>query len=130
MPDLPSGTVTFLFTDIEGSTERWERDHQSMAAAVEDYIALLDAAIQDHGGIHFKTVGDAGQAAFPTAPAAVAASRDTQRALKTGGDRPTPSALGAACGGSAPLTTGTTIWPPRSIGSRSASRPAWVACGP
>ena len=47
MPDFPSGTVTFLFTDIEGSTALWERDRQAMAAAVERHLALLDAAI--HG---------------------------------------------------------------------------------
>ena len=81
MPDLPSGTVTFLFTDIEGSTERWERDRQAMAAAVERHSALLDAAIRTHGGVHFKTIGDAMQAAFPAAPAAVAAACDAQRAL-------------------------------------------------
>jgi predicted ATPase/class 3 adenylate cyclase len=79
--DLPSGTVTFLFTDIEGSTALWERERQAMAAAVDRHIALLDAAIQAHGGVHFKTVGDAVQAAFPTAPAAVAAALDAQRAL-------------------------------------------------
>src|SRR5215212_8621047 len=45
MPDLPSGTVTFLFTDIEGSTALWERDRVAMASAVERHIALLDAAI-------------------------------------------------------------------------------------
>ena len=66
MPDLPSGTVTFLFTDIEGSTRLWERDRTAMAAAVERHLVLLDAAIQ---------------AAFPTAPAAVAAALDAQRAL-------------------------------------------------
>jgi predicted ATPase/class 3 adenylate cyclase len=80
MPDLPSGTVTFLFTDIEGSTALWERDRQAMAAAVERHLALLDAAIQAHGGVHFKTIGDAVQAAFPAAPAAVAAACDAQRA--------------------------------------------------
>src|SRR5215212_10803209 len=81
MAELPRGTVTFLFTDIEGSTALWERDRQAMAAAVERHIALLDTAIQAHGGIHFKTVGDAVQAAFPTAPQAVAAAVDGQRAL-------------------------------------------------
>ena len=81
MADLPRGTVTFLFTDIEGSTERWERDRQAMTATVERHIALLDAAIQVHAGIHFKTVGDAIQAAFPTAPQAVAAAVDAQREL-------------------------------------------------
>src|SRR5688572_26312316 len=81
MAELPRGTVTFLFTDIEGSTALWERDRQAMAAAVQRHLALLDTAIQAHGGIHFKTVGDAIQAAFPTAPAAVAAALQAQRAL-------------------------------------------------
>jgi predicted ATPase len=81
VPDLPSGTVTFLFTDIEGSTVLWERDRQGMAAAVARHMALLGAAIHTHGGVHFKTVGDAVQAAFATAPAAIAASLDAQRAL-------------------------------------------------
>jgi predicted ATPase/class 3 adenylate cyclase/Tfp pilus assembly protein PilF len=81
MADLPSGTVTFLFTDIEGSTALWERDRTAMAAAVGCHVSLLDTAIQRHGGVHFKTVGDAVQAAFPTAPRAVAAALDAQRAL-------------------------------------------------
>ena len=81
MPDLPSGTVAFLFTDIEGSSALWERDRQAMAAAVARHLALLDAAIQAHGGIRFKTIGDAVQAAFPTAPGAIAASVDAQLAL-------------------------------------------------
>jgi class 3 adenylate cyclase len=83
MPDLPSGTVTFLFTDIEGSTALWEQERKAMAAAVERHIALLDAAIQAHGGVHFKTVGDAVQAAFPTAPDAVAAALAAQQSLLT-----------------------------------------------
>ena len=45
MTDLPRGTVTFLFTDIEGSTALWERDRAAMHAAVERHVALLDAAI-------------------------------------------------------------------------------------
>src|SRR5829696_5772153 len=81
MSQLPSGTVTFLFTDIEGSTERWEHDRQGMAAAVERHVALLDAAIHAHGGVHFKTMGDALQAAFPTAPQAVAAALAGQQGL-------------------------------------------------
>ena len=81
MADLPSGTVTFLFTDIEGSTALWERDRAAMASAVERHIALLEAAIRAHGGAHFKTIGDAVQAAFSAAPAAVAAACDAQLAL-------------------------------------------------
>jgi len=68
MPDLPSGTVTFLFTDIEGSTTLWERDRVAMADAVERHLALLRTAIQAHGGVHFKTVGDAVQTAIATEP--------------------------------------------------------------
>jgi class 3 adenylate cyclase len=81
MPDLPSGTVTFLFTDIEGSTKRWERDRVAMAEAVERHLQLLRVAIEAHGGALFKDVGDAVHTAFPAAPAAVAAACDVQRAL-------------------------------------------------
>src|SRR5215203_6769811 len=83
MPDLPSGTVTFLFTDIEGSTALWERDQAAMATAVERHHTLLRTAIETHHGVLFKTVGDAVQAAFPTAPDAVAAALDAQRSLAT-----------------------------------------------
>jgi class 3 adenylate cyclase len=81
MPDLPSGTVTFLFTDVEGSTALWERDRLAMAKAVDGHLAVLDAAIASHHGIHFKTIGDAVQAAFPTAPASGAVALDGQRGL-------------------------------------------------
>jgi class 3 adenylate cyclase len=81
MAELPTDTVSFLFTDIEGSTTLWERDRNVMTAAVQRHIALLDAAIQDHGGVHFKTVGDAVQAAFPTTAQAVAAAVDGQLSL-------------------------------------------------
>jgi predicted ATPase/class 3 adenylate cyclase len=78
----PSGTVTFLFTDIEGSTALWERDRQAMAAAVERHVALLRTAIDANDGVLFKTVGDAVQAAFPNAPGAIAAAVAAQRALQ------------------------------------------------
>jgi class 3 adenylate cyclase len=52
-----------------------------LAAAVECHEALLAAAIQHYGGVHFKTVGDAVQAAFPTSPQGVAAAVEGQRAL-------------------------------------------------
>ena len=81
MPDLPSGTVTFLFTDIEGSTALWEQDQVAMAAAVARHLTLLRAATEAHHGVLFKVVGDAVQAAFPTAPHAVAAALDAQRTL-------------------------------------------------
>jgi predicted ATPase/class 3 adenylate cyclase len=79
--DLPRGTVTFLFTDIEGSTALWERDRQVMAAAVERHLTLLRTALEANHGVLFKIVGDAVQAAFPTAPDAIAAALDAQRSL-------------------------------------------------
>ncbi len=81
MSDLPSGTVTFLFTDIEGSTALWERNRLAMAVAVDRHLVLLRAVIEAHHGVLFKTIGDAVQAAFPTAPHAIAAALDGQRAL-------------------------------------------------
>ena len=81
MTDLPSGTVTFLFTDIERSTLLWEQDRVVMALAIERHIVLLNAAIQAHGGIHFTTVGEAVEVSFPIAPSAVSAAVDSQRAL-------------------------------------------------
>src|ERR671910_3843543 len=72
MPDLPSGTVTFLFTDIEGSTALWEQDQAAMRLAVDRHLELLDAAIAAHDGHRFQIIGDAVQAAFTAAPDALA----------------------------------------------------------
>src|ERR687894_2407474 len=81
MSELPRGTVTFFFTDIEGSTRLWEHDRAAMRVAVDRHLALLGEAITTHCGVHFKTVGDAVQAAFTTAPAALAAAIEGQRAI-------------------------------------------------
>ena len=81
MPELPRGTVTFLFTDIEGSTALWERDRSAMATAVDRHIAALRQAIESHRGVLYKVVGDATQAAFGSAPEALAAALSGQRAL-------------------------------------------------
>ena len=81
MPDLPSGTVTFLFTDIEGSTALWERDRAAMRGGGPPPRPPPCRQSRPITGVHFKTVGDAVQAAFPTAPDAVAAALDAQRAL-------------------------------------------------
>jgi predicted ATPase/class 3 adenylate cyclase len=78
---LPVGTVTFLYTDIEGSTQRWERNAAAMKAAVERHDALLRGCIVDAGGTVFRTMGDAFCAVFPTAPQAVAAALAAQKAL-------------------------------------------------
>ena len=73
--------VAFLFTDIEGSTRLWERDATTMWSALEWHNAILGDAFRAHGGYHFKTIGDAFQAAFADLTAAVAACVDAQRAL-------------------------------------------------
>ena len=57
MADLPSGTVTFLFTDIEGSTRLWERDAAPMRAAVARHDALLRDVIVAHHGSLYKHIG-------------------------------------------------------------------------
>ena len=77
----PTGTVTFLFSDIEGSTQRWERDRSAMQEAVRRHDELMRAAVAAHGGHVFKTIGDAFCVAFWAAPEAVAAALDAQRAL-------------------------------------------------
>jgi predicted ATPase/class 3 adenylate cyclase len=79
---LPRGTVTFLFTDIEGSTQLWERRPQAMGAAVARHEALLREAITAAGGVIFKLVGDAVCAAFASAQDALTAAVAAQRALQ------------------------------------------------
>jgi hypothetical protein len=81
MPERPTGTVTFLFTDIEGSTQLWERHAAWMATAHARHEAILREAIAQHGGWAYKQIGDAFQAAFQTAPAALAAEGAAQQAL-------------------------------------------------
>jgi predicted ATPase/class 3 adenylate cyclase len=80
--ELPSGTVTFLFTDIEGSTARWEQQPEAMRIALARHDALLRAAIREHDGYVVKTMGDAFHAAFSRAPDAVAAALDAQHRLQ------------------------------------------------
>jgi predicted ATPase/class 3 adenylate cyclase len=81
MSDLPTGTVTFLFTDIEGSTKLWEKGPRSMQIALTRHDALLWEAIEGHGGFVFKTVGDAFCAVFPTALGALKSALAAQRGL-------------------------------------------------
>src|SRR5262245_46925395 len=59
MSMLPSGTVTFLFTDIEGSTRLWEQHPRAMELALAQHHALLREAIEAHGGVVFQIIGDA-----------------------------------------------------------------------
>src|SRR3954471_20338259 len=81
MCSLPTGTVTFLFTDIEGSTKRWEQDPAQMRAALSSHDALLRAAIEENAGHVFKTVGDAFCAAFSAPLPALHAAADIQTRL-------------------------------------------------
>ena len=77
----PTGTVTFLFTDIEGSTRHWESSPDAMRPALARHDQLLREAIEGHGGFVFKTVGDAFCAAFATANQALDAALAAQAGL-------------------------------------------------
>ena len=77
----PSGVVTFLFTDVEGSTRRWEADADGMRAALAAHDEVLRSAIDTHGGFLFKHTGDGVCAAFASPKAAVEAAVAAQREL-------------------------------------------------
>ncbi|KUI44515.1 hypothetical protein AU197_04285 [Mycobacterium sp. IS-1590] len=70
----PSGTVTFLMTDLEGSTRMWEQDPEAMKAAMVRHDELLEQTIAEHNGFVFARMGDGMAAAFPTAGDAVRAA--------------------------------------------------------
>jgi class 3 adenylate cyclase len=78
----PSGVVTFLFTDVEGSTRRWENDANAMQAALAAHDEVLRGAIEAHGGFMFKHTGDGVCAAFSSPGGAVDAAVAAQRALQ------------------------------------------------
>jgi predicted ATPase/class 3 adenylate cyclase/Tfp pilus assembly protein PilF len=78
---LPSGTVTFLFTDIEGSTKRWEEQPDAMRRDLARHDALLKEIFTAHEGYVFKTIGDAFCVAFARASDAVVATVEAQQAL-------------------------------------------------
>jgi hypothetical protein len=78
----PSGVVTFLFTDVEGSTGRWEADADGMRAAVAAHDEVLLQAIEAHGGWLFKHTGDGVCASFASPWSAVDAAVTAQRALE------------------------------------------------
>lgn len=81
MTDTTRVTVTLLFTDIVGSTRRWEQEPALMSTALVRHDDILRRAIEDAGGHVFKTLGDAFCAAFLTSSAAVSAAASIQRAL-------------------------------------------------
>ena len=79
--ELPAGTVTFAFTDIEGSARLWETEPAAMARALVLHNETLHAAFGHHGGVVFSTMGDEMAVAFSSAAGAVRASVEAQRAL-------------------------------------------------
>jgi predicted ATPase/class 3 adenylate cyclase len=79
--DLPSGTVTFLFTDIEGSTRLWQERPEEMPSALAEHDDLVRGAIESHGGYVFATGGDGFAAAFTRAEDALAAAAKAQATL-------------------------------------------------
>ncbi|MGO9873780.1 MAG: adenylate/guanylate cyclase domain-containing protein, partial [Acidimicrobiia bacterium] len=81
MPQPPSGNVTFLFTDIEGSTQLWESAPEAMRPALERHDVLLRAAIDTRRGYLVKATGDGVHAAFDHADDALAAAIAIQDAL-------------------------------------------------
>ena len=82
MTERPTGMVTFLFTDIEQSTRRWEEQPDAMRAALAGHDATLRQAIEEHGGWMFKHTGDGIIAAFALARPAIEAAIAAQRKLE------------------------------------------------
>jgi class 3 adenylate cyclase len=81
--ELPSGTVTFLFTDVEGSTKLLhEFGPERYAESLAEHRSVLREAFERHGGVEVDTQGDAFFVGFPTAPGAFAAAREAQTALQ------------------------------------------------
>ena len=78
---LPSGTVTFYFTDVEGSTKLWEAYPSEMGRAIELYDTIIRREVERNGGVVFKMLGDACCAAFARANDALSASLATQTSI-------------------------------------------------
>jgi class 3 adenylate cyclase len=81
MSGAPSGTVTLLFTDVEGSTRLWDAERDAMAAALRRHDEIVRGAIEQAGGYVFKTAGDSFCAAFSAARAGLDAALAAQRSL-------------------------------------------------
>ena len=85
-PELPTGTVAFLFTDVEGSTSLLnELGAEQYADGLAGHRALIRGACTDNGGVEVDTQGDAFFFAFPTAPGAIAAASDFTQHLAASG---------------------------------------------
>lgn len=77
----PSGTIAFLFTDVEGSTRLWTADADAMSASLRLHDELMRRVVDAHGGYVFSTAGDSFAVAFRTSSAAIDAARAVQDAL-------------------------------------------------
>src|SRR6266487_4572099 len=84
MSELPTGTVTFLFTDIEGSTRLLHELGDDYADALAEHRRVLREAFERHAGVEVDTQGDAFFVAFGRATEALAAASEGQEALSTG----------------------------------------------
>ena len=84
MPELPSGTVTFLFSDIEGSTRLLREHGERYAELLSEHRAVLRDAFERHGGVEVDTQGDAFFVAFARASDALAAATEAQAGLGAG----------------------------------------------
>lgn len=78
---LPTGTVTFLFSDVEGSTQLWEQHHDEMSSALAEHDKVMRSTIEDHDGHVFSTAGDAYAAAFERPIQALEAAAAAQTGL-------------------------------------------------
>src|SRR3954449_5311754 len=99
--ELPSGTVTFLFTDLEGSTRLWEEQPEAMRDALAAHDAILRGAIEASAGVVFSEMGDGMAAAFGSPTDAVAAAIAAQHGLagfEWGGTGPLRARMGLHAG--------------------------------
>ena len=81
MIQLPTGIVTFLFTDVEGSTRLWAANAVTASASIEKHDGIIKTAILDRGGVVFGWAGDHFRGAFEDPLAAVGAAMAAQTAL-------------------------------------------------
>jgi predicted ATPase/class 3 adenylate cyclase/DNA-binding CsgD family transcriptional regulator len=97
--DLPTGTVTFLLTDVESSTPRWDAEPEAMAVAMEQHDRLVNEAITKHGGVRPREQGEGDSivGAFTRASDAVRAALDVQHAMSEA-NWPTESPLAVRIG--------------------------------
>jgi class 3 adenylate cyclase len=140
MPDLPTGTVTFLFTDIEGSTRLLQELGSGYGWLQDQHASIMRKAIADGDGVEIRTEGDSFFVVFPTPSGALRAAVTAQRELASFSwpdDRRMSVRMGLHTGEGIPggddyLGIDVKRSEPRSSNSpaRRASRSAWSRCSP